>query len=143
MRFALSTSFLMLAIPFVSFADTKDVDGNWTVKYVGGPVTKTMGSAEFEFKADGDKLTGMANVGMGWPGKAPVSNGTIDGDRISFMVYGKQLSSSGYPKMHFVGTIHGDEIKLTMILFTTRRRMAWLESNSRASVAWLAPGKVS
>jgi hypothetical protein len=73
--------------------------------------------AEFEFKADGDKLSGMANVGMGWPGKAPISSGKIDGDRISFMVYGKQWSTSGFPKIHFVGTIYGDKIKLTMILF--------------------------
>jgi len=117
MRFRLYTLPLMLGISFVSFAETVDVDGNWTVKYVGGPVMKTIGGAEFEFKADGDKLTGIANVGMGWPGKAPISNGKIDGDRISFMVYGKQWSSSGYPKMHFVGTIHDDEIKLTMSLF--------------------------
>ena len=65
MRFALSTLLLMLAIGPVSFADSMDVGGNWTVKYVGGPVTKTMGGAEFELKADGDKLTGIANVGVG------------------------------------------------------------------------------
>src|SRR4051794_33934793 len=111
MRCALYTLALMLGINLVSFAETTNIDGTWAVKYVAGPAMKTIGGAEFEFKADGDKLTGTANVGVGWPGKAPISNGKIDGDRISFTVYGKQWSSSGYPKMHFVGTIHDDEIK--------------------------------
>lgn len=97
--------------------DSTDIGGHWTVRYVSGVAWKTIGGAEFEFKADGDRLTGMANVGHGYPGRAPISNGKIEGDRISFMVYGKQGSSSGFPKMHFAGTIHGDAIKLTMVLF--------------------------
>jgi hypothetical protein len=78
---------------------------------------KTMGGAEFEFDMDGDHLTGTANVGAGWPGKGPISNGKFDGEHISFTVIGKQLSSDGFPKMDFAGIIHGDDIILTMIFY--------------------------
>jgi hypothetical protein len=75
---------------------------------------KTIAGADFEFKADGNTLTGTANVGHGWPGLATVSDGRIDGDRISFTVQGRLWSSTGYPKMRFTGTVSGDEIRLTM-----------------------------
>ena len=105
------------------------------MKYLGGPAMKAMGGAEFDFKAEGHELTGTANVGMGWPGKAPISNGRVDGDRVSFMVFGRQWSTSGFPKMRFAGTIHGEEIKLTMILFfdQEQRGMAGTEFAGSAS----------
>lgn len=81
---------------------------------VSGVPHITVANAEFAFEAEGDKLTGKANIGMGWPGAAPISDGIIDGDRISFLVLGKLSSSEGYPKMRFTGTVHGDEIALTM-----------------------------
>jgi hypothetical protein len=90
------------------------IRGKWTVKYASGLAMKTIGGAEFEFSVDGSTLTGNANVGFGWPGRAPVSAGRIEGDRILFTVQGKQWSSTGYPKMLFKGTVHGDEIELTM-----------------------------
>jgi hypothetical protein len=76
-----------------------------------------MESAEFEFQADGDHLTGRANIGVGWPGRAEISRGTIDGEHISFTVFGTQPSSDRYPKMEFAGSIQGDEIKLTMTFY--------------------------
>jgi hypothetical protein len=114
---ALRVSFLLVMLALVSVADPPNIDGHWTVRYVGGVAWKTIADAEFEFKADGDSLTGMAIVGQGYPGEAPISNGRIEGDHISFRVYGKQPSSSGFPKMDFVGSIHGDVIELTMTLF--------------------------
>jgi hypothetical protein len=117
MKAILQASFLVLLIAFASAADSTDIGGHWTVRYVRGVQLKTLGGAEFAFKAEGDQLTGMANVGSGWPGKAPISNGKIEGDRISFTVYGELGSSSGLPKMDFTGTIHGDEISLTMTLY--------------------------
>ena len=109
-------SFLGTLLAFSVFGQSTDIGGHWTVRYVRGVESKTIGSAEFEFKRDGEELTGTANVGNGYPGKAPISNGKIEGDRISFTVYGKLPSSSGFPKMNFVGTIHGDDIRLTMVL---------------------------
>jgi hypothetical protein len=53
----------------------------------------------------------------GWPADGPISDGTVGGDHISFRVYGKQPSSSGYPKMRFTGTTHGDDMEFAMMLF--------------------------
>lgn len=117
MKSPLWASFLALLLAFGLVAGSRDIGGHWTVRYVSGVAWKTIGGAEFEFQADGDRITGIANVGHGYPGKAPILNGRIEGDRISFTVYGKQPSSSGFPKMDFVGTIRGDEIRLTMTLF--------------------------
>jgi hypothetical protein len=121
MKSVVWTLLFTLALTLVLFAETGNIDGNWSVKQIGGVRTKTIGGAEFEFKADGDKLTGMAHVGNEetsyYPGKAPISKGRIEGDRISFAVYGQHPSSSGFPTMEFVGTIHGEEIKLAMVLY--------------------------
>jgi len=107
---------LVFVLAIASIADSTNVSGHWTVKYVSGVSWKTIGGAEFEFQADGDTLTGTANVGAGYPGKAPISNGQIEGDRISFTIYGRQWSSSGFPETNFVGTINGDDIRLNMTL---------------------------
>lgn len=90
------------------------IEGKWEVKYVSGLQMKTFGGADFDFKVDGDTLTGTASVGHGWPGVAPITDGRINGDQISFKVQGRQWSSTGYPKMYFSGTARGDELKLTM-----------------------------
>ncbi|MBV9771605.1 MAG: hypothetical protein JOZ32_18690 [Bryobacterales bacterium] len=84
---------------------------------------KTIGGAEFQFATDGDHLVGTANVGVGWPGKAPISDGKFDGEHISFTVVGEQPSSDGFPKMDFTGTIHGDEIKLSMTFYPDGKRV--------------------
>jgi hypothetical protein len=116
MKSILWTSLLGVWFAFAVVAESTDIGGHWTVRFAGGVAWKTIGGAEFDFRPAGGSLTGMANVGHGYPGKAPIANGKIEGDRISFTVYGQQESSSGFPKMHFTGTIHADEIKLTMVL---------------------------
>ena len=73
--------------------------------------------AEFEFKVAGNKLSGKAHIGKGWPGVAPITKGTIEDNHISFSVVGESPSSAGPPKMKFSGTIHEDEIELTMMFF--------------------------
>lgn len=57
---------------------------------------------------------------MAW--YCPNSEGTVEGERISFVVLGQLPSSDGYPRMRFTGTVHGDEIQLTMILFYSDER---------------------
>jgi len=108
---------LLLLLGIATSASATDIAGTWRVTYVGGFAWKPIGGAEFEFKVKGKRLEGMAHVGRGWPGTAPISDGTIDGDHISFLVFGQAPSSDGYPKMRFSGTFQGDEIRLTMTLF--------------------------
>jgi hypothetical protein len=66
-------------------------------------------------EADGGTLTGTATMGD-WPGVAPISDGVINGDHFSFVAIGQLISSSGYPRMGFDGTVTGDTMKLTMTL---------------------------
>jgi hypothetical protein len=98
--------------------------GPWEVKYVSGLAMKTMGGAEFEFQVDGGNLAGRANIGVGWPGRAGISNGKIDGEHVAFTVFGQQPSSDGYPRMDFAGTIQSDEIKLTMSFYPDGQRVS-------------------
>jgi hypothetical protein len=67
----------------------------------------------YDLKVDGDKVTGTALMAR-WPGLCPVSDGKIKGDHFSMTAIGEIWSSSGYPKMDFDGTIHGDEMTLTL-----------------------------
>ncbi len=115
MKFTPWVLLLLLGLP--ASASAADMAGTWRVAYVGGFAWKPIGGAEFEFKVEGNRLEGMAHVGRGWPGTAPISEGTIDGDHISFLVFGQYPSTDGYPKMRFIGTVQGDEIQLTMTLF--------------------------
>jgi len=104
----------LLSLALYSSDGGNGIEGKWTVEYVSGLPMQTIAGADFEFRAADKTLTGTANVGHGWPGMAPISDGRIEGDRISFTVQGRQGSSTGYPKMRFTGTVRGDVIKLTM-----------------------------
>ena len=106
---------ILMAMALNTFA--ADVAGSWTVKYVSGVAHKTIGSADFDFKVDGGTLSGTASIGVGWPGVAAISKGKVDGDRISFTVIGEQPSTGGIPIMKFAGTVHGNELDLTMTFF--------------------------
>ena len=97
---------LILALALVpaspAFAAT-DATGTWTAQMQGpnGDMTLT-----FHFKQDGDKLTGTVETSMGGD-PAEISNGKIDGDKISF-----DTSFNGMTINH-VGTVSPDEIKLS------------------------------
>jgi hypothetical protein len=113
---------LYLSTVLVSSSAAETIDGSWTVRVVSGVAYKTIGEAEFTFHTAGNTLTGMANVGYGWPGRAQISEGKIDGGRIDFMVYGQQWSTSGYPEMHFVGAVNDDKIQISMVRFLHAQR---------------------
>ena len=53
MRSAIYASLFVLVFGVFAFAQSKSIDGNWTVEYVGGLAMKTMGGAEFEFHLNG------------------------------------------------------------------------------------------
>jgi hypothetical protein len=97
-----------------------DIAGRWKAIVVGGVRHKTIYEATFDFKVAGNHLDGTAHVGNDessyYPGTAPISNGEIKGDHISFTVIGEHPSSSGLPKMQFDGIVHGGALDLTMIL---------------------------
>ena len=86
-----------------SLAGAADIDGKWTAQFQGrGGNTQTQ---TLTLQASGGKLTGSMDGGRG--GAVDISNGTIDGDKVSFSVvrefngnqftqqYKGTLSSSG------------------------------------------------
>jgi hypothetical protein len=90
-------------------------EGTWTARFVGriGDRPKMIGSIDFDFKIDGNKLTGVAHMG-GWPGDCPISEGRVENGHFSFTATGLSASSTGLPVMWFEGEIHGNQLKLTM-----------------------------
>lgn len=114
--------FLMAA--FVLSGSAADVKGWWKVKFLGDPETwpKMVSEMTFEFKTEGKQLGGLAHM-ANWPGDAPIIEGKINGDRISFVVVGKSPwksrgprgASSGYPRLTFSGVIQGNEIKVHLL----------------------------
>jgi hypothetical protein len=101
---------ILFVVAFVALA--ADVSGKWTYQQPGRgggdpiPVTITL-------KADGATLTGSV-PGMG-RGGAPadpsaISNGKVDGDKVSFEV--KRTTQNGESITKYEGTVSGDEMKL-------------------------------
>jgi hypothetical protein len=96
----------ILILGAISAALAANVDGKWVAQVPGrgGQTSETT----FTFKADGAKLTGTVT---GRQGEAPISDGTIKGDDISFTqtfeVQGNSI------KVIYTGKVTGDEIKMT------------------------------
>ena len=95
---------LMTFAPLTARAAT-DVTGTWAGAMNGGQGGINL---TFTFKQDGAKLTGTVDAGQGQP--VAISDGKVDGDKISFKV----VIQGGATITH-EGTINaaGDEIKLT------------------------------
>jgi hypothetical protein len=116
----MSFCFRILALlATISFgASAADIPGAWRLRVTGGVSHKTIAYAAFEFQVDGNHLTGIAHIGNSedavYPGTAPISEGSVDGDHISFKVVGRSPSSNGLPVMAFDGTIRGNHIEVTM-----------------------------
>jgi hypothetical protein len=89
----------------MSFA--ADIDGKWTGQVEGrnGPQPQTI-----MLKSAGNALTGSVQGGRGGPSE--ISNGTIDGNNVSFTVvreFGQNKITQEYK-----GAISGSELKLTV-----------------------------
>lgn len=93
----------LLALSFVCAA--ADVTGKWVAQVPGrdGQTRETT----FDFKADGDKLAGTMS-GRGEP--APIADGKIAGDTISFTVT-REFGGNTF-KWSFTGKVAGDEIRM-------------------------------
>jgi len=83
-----------------------DIDGKWTAEIAGrgGQVTQTL-----MLKADGGTLTGSLE---GRGGSMKISNGTINGDDVSFSVV-REFNGNSMTEQ-YKGTLSGGELKLTV-----------------------------
>lgn len=99
-RMSIGSALLVILTATLMFA--ADITGAWKGE-VKGPNGDAM-QLTFNFKQDGAKLTGSV-TGPG--GDIDISDGKVDGDKISFTV-----SFNGTTIQHD-GTISGDQIKLT------------------------------
>jgi hypothetical protein len=90
---------------WASFA--ADVDGKWTGQVEGrnGPQPQTI-----TLKASDNTLTGSIEGGRGGP--VQITNGTIDGDKISFTVVREFQGNT--VTQEYKGKISGNELKLTV-----------------------------
>ena len=105
-------------------ASAADVNGKWVAQMPGrggqgrggqgrGPGGEAPGGGQtrevtFNFKTDGEKLTGNMLTPMG---EREISDGKVSGDDISF----KMVMQRGENKMtmNYTGKVSGDEIKFT------------------------------
>ena len=94
----ISTILMTLTLALSAFA--ADVAGKWkaTMEGPNGSMQIT-----FDLKVDGKKITGKA---IGDMGEMQITEGTIDGDNISFTVQTDQF------KVVHKGTVSGNEMKL-------------------------------
>ena len=97
MRLALS----VLAVIMAASAMAADVTGKWKAS-AQGPDGQTM-EIVFTFKADGATLAGSVLSPMG---EAPITEGKLEGDAISFTV------DVGDFKILHKGSVSGDNMKL-------------------------------
>jgi hypothetical protein len=104
-KISLVCLFALLALAAV-MAFAADVNGKWVAQVPGrGGETRDV---TFNFKADGDQLTGTVTTPRG---DSEISDGKINGDEISFT---QVLEFNGNQmKLKYTGKVSGDEIKFT------------------------------
>src|SRR6266496_4104588 len=100
---------LLLAL-FAIFALTAwaaDIAGTWkaSVDTPNGAMEST-----FDFKVDGSKL--MGTVTSAQMAASPISDGKVDGDKLSFVV--KRNGPNGELVINYKGAVSGDEMKMTI-----------------------------
>ncbi len=98
-RIFVLAAILMLA--FFAIANAADLNGKWKgdLQSPNGPL-----EINFDFHVDGEKLTGtVANT----YGTEQITDGTVKGDTISFVV----LAGGGQFKITYKGTVSGEDLK--------------------------------
>ena len=98
------TSALVLAATLALQA--ADITGKWTAQVPGrdGQTRETT----FDFKVDGEKLTGTTTTPGG---DVPISDGTVKGDDVAFTVVAN--FGGNEVKLLYKGKVAGEEIKFT------------------------------
>jgi hypothetical protein len=96
---------VVLAFAFAGLARAADVSGKWTASFETQIGTQNYA---YEFKVDGQKLTGTAKS---MNGETQISEGKVVGNDITFV---ENLVFQDMPlKITYTGKISGDEIKFT------------------------------
>ena len=107
MRYRLVILAAVVVLAPVTMALASNVDGKWVAQVAGqGGQTREV---TFTFKAEGEKLTGTVS---GRQGDAPISDGKIKGDDISF-TQSFEAQGGNTIKVIYTGKVSGDEIKMT------------------------------
>ena len=95
-----------------------DVTGNWKGSTEGpnGTIERT-----FSFKVDGTKLTG--ETVSSFAGKSTITDGKVDGDKVSFMINVKIQDNE--LAVSYKGVVNGDNIKLVATIAGNDQTMDW------------------
>ena len=116
-------------------APSDDIDGVWKAVFTGdlGERPKMVSEIVFALDSSGNALTGVVHAAY-WPGDAAVSDGKVDGDRITFTMIGhlpfNANGVTGYPKLCFTGVRNGGEMKIDLL---------WTEARSACGDGKLLP----
>jgi hypothetical protein len=100
----------MAALPALA----ADIDGKWNAA-----IDSPMGAVNlvFEFKAEGEKLTGTlaAEAGGQAMPAAPISDGVVKGEDVSFNWSVSMMPDTPPLVIHYKGKLKGDELTLVSI----------------------------
>ena len=101
-------AFIAAVLVLASFGmlQAVDVTGKWTTKFM-----TQVGEQEYtyEFVAKGTTLTGTATGNL--TGKAQISEGKVDGNKISFIENAMYMDMP--LRFEYTGTVSSDELKLS------------------------------
>ena len=92
---------------FAANVSAADISGKWRAEFETPDGQKRQNT--FTFKVDGDKLTGSV---AGQAGEAPIQEGKVTGDEISFSVM--RNFGGNEVKLQYKGKVAGDEIRLNV-----------------------------
>ena len=95
-----------LVLAAISMAWAADLNGKWVAQVPGR--NGQMRETTFNFKVEGKTLTGTVS---GMQGDNPISDGTVNGDDVSFTVVAN--FNGNEVKLLYKGKAAGDELKLT------------------------------
>jgi len=89
MRLVRRVTILVLLATLSLCASADEINGTWKAVFTGASegLLKTPRDIVFTFAVDGKTLAGQAQM-KDWPFDAPISDGRVDGSRVSFTVVG-------------------------------------------------------
>ncbi|MCS7026758.1 MAG: hypothetical protein NZV14_18315 [Bryobacteraceae bacterium] len=116
-----STTLLLLLATWLAFAG---VDGRWVAE-VKQPERKEKRGRDtlttvFEFKTDGNKLTGTVSAGGRKAAAMEITDGKVEGNTITFKTVQKSRRK-GDIEIEWRGTLEGDQLKLSRTMKNGRR----------------------
>ncbi|HEV3197187.1 MAG TPA: hypothetical protein VGZ73_04755 [Bryobacteraceae bacterium] len=105
--FVLSALLVAAFLAAASSANAADLTGKWqgTMQTPDGQGLEI----NFNFKLDGEKLTGTAASSYG---EEQITEGTVKGDAVSFVI----LAGGGQFKITYKGKVVGEDLKFTVTL---------------------------